>query len=93
LLSADDSEALSAVLYPENPRLGRAATSAAAERLWAAWDYMLKRYQNSELVQDKDLNRIMMDVGRALLDLFGDADPAMGPVKATISKLVPNEGQ
>jgi hypothetical protein len=88
LLGADDTEGLSAVLYPENLELSNAAQLAARERLWAAWHYMTGRYSLGDLANDPDLREAIKAVGRNLMSIVGAGSAEVQHVKETLRQLL-----
>ena len=88
LLGADDTEALSGVLYPKNSDLRVAAGLAVKERLWAAWYYLNARYSLTEIAKDPDLFDAIKDIARELVAVLGINDPQYKPVKETMKKLL-----
>src|SRR5262249_11379107 len=64
LLASDESEGKSAVLYPENQELLKAAEKGITERLWAAWYYLKHRYDEVEIRSDQRLSAEFIDLGQ-----------------------------
>ena len=50
--SSDDTEGMSAVLFPENPELRRVAARALKGRILAAWQHLLDAYSLEEIKRD-----------------------------------------
>jgi hypothetical protein len=91
-LSADDTEALSAVLYPENLELRSAAAAAVKDRLWAAWYYLMERYGGIEgIVKDPDLQSTATKLAKNLLAALGADSPEAKPIKEALPKLLEND--
>ena len=87
LLGADDTEALSGVLYPKNSDLRVAAGAAVKERLWAAWYYLNARYSLTEIAKDSSLFDCLKSTARELAAVLGANDPQYITVKETMKKV------
>jgi hypothetical protein len=88
LLSADSTEALSAVLYPQNRQLSSAAREAETERLWAAWHYLNARYTLAEIAQNTELCDAIKKIVVNLKDALGQDDPQVKLAQAKLKQLL-----
>lgn len=88
LLGADDTEALSGVLYPKNRELNTAAQGALKERLWAAWYYMKATSSDVEIANDPKLTNTLNTIASGLLAVLGDSDPQITPIFDTKKKML-----
>jgi len=88
LLSADDTEALSSVLYPQNRGLSVAAGAAVKERLWAAWYYVNSKYTIAEIANDPDLCNSAKDIAQGLKAVLGSNDPQLNQVNEIIKQIL-----
>jgi hypothetical protein len=88
LLSADSTEALSAVLYPQNRQLSSAAREAETERLWAAWHYLNARYTLAEIAQNTELCDAIKKIVVNLKDALGQDDPQVKVAQAKLKQLL-----
>jgi hypothetical protein len=50
--ASDDTEAISAVLFPLNERLKQVAAEAVKRRMWAAWRYLTESYPPDAIARD-----------------------------------------
>jgi hypothetical protein len=66
LLTSDESEGKSSVLYPENQELVKTVERGVTERLWAAWYYLKHRYSEEQIRADPRLASEFVEVGQRL---------------------------
>jgi hypothetical protein len=88
LLSADSTEALSAVLYPQNRQLSKAAREAEIERLWAAWHYIIATYLPAEIAKNIELLEAIKKIVVSLTDALGQDDSQVKLAQDTLKRLL-----
>lgn len=77
LLSSDDSEGTSALLYPKNQKLLEIVEKGVTERLWAAWHYLNHPYKLEEIQGNQDLLDELVEIGGWLARRLRLTDPQL----------------
>jgi Trypsin-like peptidase domain len=81
LFTVEDSEGQAAVLYPNNKELTVCVDIGVAQRLLAAWYFIINEYTSEEIVNNSDLFNVCNDIGlrlpRLLKRLFKERKSAV----------------